>query len=223
MTSHRSLPPDEAADRVRLITAMLSVDARRAIMSSQYLRVSNYPVLREIREIETPAADGHNMSQNALQILLVLELARLFDISDRPVEKQDKASLPILAHFLSRDDVRSELHRGLDRQQQREHAGASFLARWSRLSSSAVDQEALRKLKLFRNFRVGHSLLKDEPPAPTFAELFRLCAIVAGLSVRAEIASGVEVHDHLFTSRHYRNLAGQFWARFVAGVRVLDA
>lgn len=212
----------KGADKVRKIVPLLSIDARRAIMSMQYLRSSNKPVVDKIKNIDTPAADGHDMSQNAFRMLLVLELARVFDEGSRSPDEQNKASLPILSHYIARKDVICEIICNSDKKSVREAAAISFLNRWNRFSESDLDRDIIRRLKQFRNWRVGHTLLKSEPEAPTYAELFRLVAIVSGLSLRAEIFSGCEVHDYLFTSSHYRTLSNEFWIRFVAGVRALD-
>src|SRR4030081_779242 len=89
-------PSDDVIRRVDRIVEELVADVSRSIISRSMLEASNQRVL------QAPLA--------SLRMGLCLELARVFDVGRfRPIPKQDKASLPILAYYLIQPDVRQRL------------------------------------------------------------------------------------------------------------------
>lgn len=219
-------PIEEALERVDLIVPRLALDVRRALASRAYLQASNEPVLDALAEVATLAADGHAQSQNAHRIMLSIELARIFDADEgRPIARQSKASLPVLAHYLGRADVQEALARRSrhnSRSERISNSIASFLRRWRRLEESPSDQSALANLKSFRNYEIAHSIFDRQPAYPTYAELFRLCSVAAGLTYRAEIAADADDTDFRLNARIYRQLSRSYWGAFTAGVLAIN-
>ena len=101
---------DDVIRRVDRIVEELVADVSRSIISRSMLEASNQRVLQApLAGIQTPGAEGHKIIQASLRMGLCLELARVFDVGRRPIPKQDKASLPILAYYLVQPDVRQRL------------------------------------------------------------------------------------------------------------------
>ena len=104
---------EEAIRRVRQIVPMLRVDVTTAIRSHAVLEAANDMVARrELAGVNTEFALTFNTMRNALGLKVALDLARIFDLSEnRSPEKQDKASVPVLAALLARPDVKLGLER----------------------------------------------------------------------------------------------------------------
>lgn len=216
---------EEALRRVDLIVPLLALDARRALVSRAYLRASNEPVLTALSGVKTHADDGHAQSQNAHRIMLSIELARLFDVGNKPIEKQDKASLPVLSHYLARDDVRNALIRRVTHVGRVPRVAASiesYLRRWQR-TIGGNEQAALSKLRTFRDYEIAHSIFDKQPDYPTYSQLFRLCTLTVGLVYRAEIAINGDETDFVLNARVYREKATSYWTAFTVGVLAIDS
>ena len=110
----RRLDINEALRRVRLITPMLRLDVRRAVLSRAILEAANETIAKGLKGIQTEFSGSYNAGQHALAMMLALDLARIFDLSEGgryPPEEQDKASIPVLAALIGRQDVQAELVR----------------------------------------------------------------------------------------------------------------
>lgn len=215
---------EEALRRVDLIVPMLALDVRRALVSRAYLQAGNGRVIADLSGLQTQAADGHDQSQNAHRIMLSIELARIFDCGNRPPEKQDKASLPILSHYLGREDVQAALSsrtQHIERSARIAATIASYLRRWRRVLGGN-EQAALSRLRAFRDYEVAHSIFDQQPDRPTYAEIFRLCTLAAGLVHRAETALDADETDFLLNARVYRRQASAYWGAFTVGVLTID-
>ncbi|HEV7335887.1 MAG TPA: hypothetical protein VGO06_07940 [Bosea sp. (in: a-proteobacteria)] len=220
---------EEAVRRVDRIVPMLGLDIRRALVSRAYLQASNGQVRTDLAGVETQAADGHAQTQNAHRIMLAIELARVLDVGNRPIEKQDKASLPVLAHYFDRADVRNELVGRTGHQERKALIIASldsFLKRWRRATEESAAEEnegsAILKLRSFRDYEIAHSIFDKQPKYPKYVDLFRLCSMAAGLAHRAEIATSGDETDFPLNARVYRQQAETYWGAFAVGVRVID-
>ena len=107
----RPLPFDEALRRTERITSLLAKDTWYALRARSALHTAN-DVIWDRNDFDRPSefADTYNVVHNSLALTVALAVARLFDISEGyPVEQQDKASIPVLAAPLMRQDVRDDL------------------------------------------------------------------------------------------------------------------
>jgi hypothetical protein len=103
---------EEAVRRVRLITPMLRNDVKTAILSHAVMESANGTIPKGVAGLQIASADTYHAVQSALTIKVAMDLARIFDRSEnRPLENQDKASVPILAALLGRSDVQTVLVR----------------------------------------------------------------------------------------------------------------
>jgi hypothetical protein len=99
--------------------------------------------------------------QNSLAIRLTLDVAKVFDVGlSRPLDDQDKASIPILAHYLARSDVRYHL---LER-------ARAWTPHYPEQGAAALE-----RVRGLRHRRLAHSLFDKEPdPLPRYNDLFDL-------------------------------------------------
>jgi hypothetical protein len=106
------LNTEEALRRVRLITPVLRGDVETAICSHAIMESANGIIPKGVARLEIDSADTYHAVQTALTIKVAMDLARIFDRPERrPLEKQGKASVPILAALLGRPDVQAALVR----------------------------------------------------------------------------------------------------------------
>jgi hypothetical protein len=104
----------EALRRIRRITPMMRKDVETADLSSLVMGAANNTIPKGLEGVFTPFANIFLAEQNALALKLAMDLARIFDLSKNkrfPPEKQDKASIPVLAALFSRSDVQEGLAR----------------------------------------------------------------------------------------------------------------
>jgi hypothetical protein len=102
----------EALRRIRLITPMMRKDVETADLSSLVMEAANNTIPKGLEGTSTPFSNIYLAGQNALALKLAMDLARIFDLSKNkrfPPEKQDKASIPVLAALLRRPDVQEGL------------------------------------------------------------------------------------------------------------------
>lgn len=112
---------EEALRRVRLIVPMLRQDVSTAVTSHAVMEAANDTIPRGLTGHHTEFVDTYHAVQNALALKLTMDIARIFDLSDTrrfPAERQDKASIPVLAALMGRPDVQEAL----------EHDAARWLA-----------------------------------------------------------------------------------------------
>jgi hypothetical protein len=103
---------EEALRRVKLIAPMLRGDVERAILSHAVMEAANDTIPKGMASTYSDFGDAYFAVQNSLALKLAMDLARIFDLSEGaryPPEKQDKASIPVLAALLRRPDVQNEL------------------------------------------------------------------------------------------------------------------
>jgi hypothetical protein len=207
---------DSELSTVDLIVERLSVDALRCIVSRAMLEASNTRVVRALAGIETTASEGHATIQNSLRVMLCLEIARLFDLGARPIEQQSKASFPVLAYYLNKNDVRRKL---AERTTDAPERIAQFLGRWALFETSVRDRDALKRVRELRDWEIAHSIYDREANRPTYLQVFRLVGVAAVLSCYAQNAVGHPQTDYKDNVRGYNFAAREFWARFVEGTR----
>jgi hypothetical protein len=85
----------EALRRIRRITPMMRKDVETADLSFLVMEIP-----KGLEDASTPFSNIYLAGQNALALKLAMDLARIFDLSKNkqsPPEKQDKASIPVLA------------------------------------------------------------------------------------------------------------------------------
>ncbi|QPF85501.1 hypothetical protein IC762_03980 [Bradyrhizobium genosp. L] len=182
-----SLDSDEAVRRTKLIAPLLATDTWFALRARATLHAANDVVSDDRFNRPTPFGDTFNVTQNSLALTVALALARLFDVSDPdryPIELQDKASIPVLAHLLMRKDVQESLTRDargwhpqlIDGAELGEascqDAFSSALALHEMYVNSESYQDAQSRLRSFRTGRLAHHLF-DDPPSdlPRFDDL----------------------------------------------------
>jgi hypothetical protein len=98
----------EALRRIRRITPMMRKDVETADLSFLVMEAANNTIPKGLEDASTPFSNIYLAGQNALALKLAMDLARIFDLSKSkqfPPEKQDKASISVLAALLSRSDV----------------------------------------------------------------------------------------------------------------------
>ncbi|WP_342726149.1 hypothetical protein AAFG07_04240 [Bradyrhizobium sp. B097] len=204
-----SLASDEAVRRTKLITSSLATDTWFALRARATLHAANHVVSEDRFNRPTPFGDTFNVTQNSLALTVALALARLFDVSDPdryPIEQQDKASIPVLAHLLKRGDVQDSLAkdaRGWHPQlvDGAELGEASFrdafsaaLGLYETYVNSQNYQDAQSRLRRFRTGRLAHHLFDNQPTdLPRFDDLDAL-ADFARQFVQAAVLA-VEGHD----------------------------
>lgn len=218
----------EAIKIIDVIVPMIALDVRRGIEDMELLEAGNKPVTTVLRGVEVSAIRGHSPVQNALTLTLVLAMSRIFDLGNRPIEQQNKASLPLLAHYLGRQDVEAALLSRTSRytasvRTEQQTAISAFSGAWLEHQLDADLQDALRRLRLFRDYEVAHSLFGVVPGAPTYEELFRIVGNAAKLVGFAEHATGHEpsFFDDFRADR--KGFSTEFWNAYVVGVKALGS
>jgi AbiU2 len=104
---------EEALRRVKLIAPMLRRDVETAILSHAVMEAANDTIPKGMASTYSDFVDTYSAVQNALSLKLMMDLARIFDLSEggpsHPREKQDKASIQVLGALLRRPDVQNGL------------------------------------------------------------------------------------------------------------------
>jgi hypothetical protein len=127
-------------------------------------------VSRELFHRPSGFGDTYNVTQNSLLVTVALAIARVFDLSDTnryPAGEQDKASIPVLAHLLMREEVQgllltrartwmSELTAGAELgENDCRHAIDTALRTYQTFLSSTDAQDALSRIRQFRTRRLA--------------------------------------------------------------------
>jgi hypothetical protein len=234
----RSLPTDEALRRAERITPLLASDMWYALRARAALHSAN-DVVHE-RDFDRPSrfGDTYNAVQNSLALTVALALARLFDVTnpDRyPVEQQDKASIPVLAHLLMRTDVQdaladkargwvphliggAELGEGDCRR-----AMSTALALYDAYVKSNEHREALSRLREFRTSRLAHHLFDDLPTdLPRFNDLDLLANRARDFVRSAVLAIEGRDRDLSREEEIKRHLDRKFWDVGLSAVFALN-
>src|SRR5882672_945675 len=211
-TTH-PLDADEALRRTDRICPLLAQDTWVALRAGVAFEAANEVVLREDFGRPSKFGDTYNVVQNALLIMVALAIARVFDLSDSsryPVERQDKASVPVLAHLLMREDVQQRLivraRSWTPQLNDGERLGedacrpaiASALDVYKKFETSSDAQDAQNRLREFRTRRLAHHLFDKEPDALPQVNDVILLANTAREFVRCIVLAieGTERHLH---------------------------
>lgn len=100
----------DAIERIEKVLPMLRQDIETAILSHEVMEAQNAVVPPGLRGYQTDFVQTYNAIQNALVLKLAMDVARVFDFSvGRPVDRQDMASIPVLAMLLDVPGVVDEL------------------------------------------------------------------------------------------------------------------
>jgi hypothetical protein len=181
------LDTDEALRRTVRICPLLARDTWVALRARVVVEAANEVVWR-LPSQTSKFGDTYNVVQNALLINVALAIARVFDLSKNyPVERQDKASIPVLAHLLMREDVQqglivrsrdwtSDLIDGVKLAEDTcRDAIASALEVYKPFQTSSDVRDAQARLRQFRTRRLAHHLFDQEPDAlPQINDVFLL-------------------------------------------------
>jgi hypothetical protein len=205
------LDTEEALRRTDRICPLLARDTWVALRARVAVEAANETVSREEFNRPSKFGDTYNVIQNSLLITVALSIARVFDLSDTeqyPAERQDKASVPVLAHLLMREDVQQrlivrarswtpQLNDGAKLGEDAcRDAIASALDVYKTFETSSDAQDAQNRLRQFRTRRLAHHLFDKEPDAlPHINDVF-LLANTASEFVRCTVLAieGKERH-----------------------------
>lgn len=204
-----ALTDEEAMRRTKLIVPSLATDTWFALRARAVMHAANDVVGEERFNRPCSFGDTFNVTQNSLALNVALALARLFDVSDpvrHPIEQQDKASIPVLAHLFRRQDVQETLAANAREWHPQLIDGAKLgeancreayskaLALYEMYVNSATHQAAQSRLRSFRTGRLAHHLFDEQPTdLPHFDDLDAL-ADFAGEFVRVAVLA-VKGHD----------------------------
>jgi hypothetical protein len=205
----KKLNGDEAMRRVQRIMPMLAKDTWHALRIRSAFSSANEEIWELDINKKTEFGDTYNVVTNALQLTTALAVARVFDASNPekyPVEQQDKASIPVLAHLLRRSDVQeallakaSDWRSGLGAAADQADCRAAIdraLEVYEHFEQDRGRQEAFDRLRKMRDARLAHHLFDKVPAGDdllAYNELF-LLADTAVQFVRAAMLA-VEGRD----------------------------
>lgn len=219
----------EAIARCDAIVPVLIDNVRLAIEVKETLEEGNRIVPPGLRSRPTHGLGGYNVIHRSLTYNLALDLARIYDVSaGREVDRQDKASIPVLAHLLAKPDIRASLvararewtPTSQDEQARRCEDQLMRVAElWKRATENggAAQIERLRDL---RTMRLAHSLFGKEPNAfPAYADLFSLLAIAEPICEAASLCVLGNVIHLEYTTQDARSEATAFWKQVLRGLR----
>lgn len=107
---------NEAIERILKIVPMLRRDVKTAILSHEVMEAQNAIVPPGLKGYQADFVQTYEAIQNSLVLKLAMDVARVFDCSaGRPLDRQDMASIPVLAMLLEVPGVVDELaNRALD-------------------------------------------------------------------------------------------------------------
>jgi hypothetical protein len=197
----------EAIRRVKHIASTLHDEVRRTVATHVTMDTLNETVPVELNGAPTEAAYTFNAIQDALAMKLVTDLARIFDFTDNPVfpiDGQDKASIPVLAALLRRDDVQRALMDDardwtpdfVDGQMAASRrAVAAFLCVADQITvDRTAEHEAFVRIREYRTMRLAHHLFDKTPDRPPS---FRDLSLLLGIAMQAAQHSALAVHGQV--------------------------
>ena len=172
------------------IYSLLARDTWVALRARVAFEAANDVVHRDEFNRATDFGDTYNVVQNSMLVMVALAIARIFDLSDTErylAEEQDKASVPVLAHLLMRQDVQERLilraRAWLPEPRYGAQLGAndcqaamaSALEIYDTFATSSEAQAAKTRVREFRTRRLAHHLFDKEPDAlPQINDVFLL-------------------------------------------------
>lgn len=185
---HPTLNAYDALRRTDNIVNLLAEDTWFALRTRATLHTANQVVCQSGHDHPSRFGDTYNVIQNSLALNVALALARLFDVSTPkqhgPIETQDKASIPVLAHLLMRTDVRDALEERARGWHPQLAGGVALgeascrkaldaaLASFTALQVSAEHKQAYSRIREFRTRRLAHNLFDKAPTElPLFDDL----------------------------------------------------
>lgn len=191
----RQLNTEEAVRRVKLIVDLLLKDVRAAVTVHVTMETFNETIPAALRNKSADPAYTFNAVQEAMALKLALDVARIFDVTEggqHPVEEQDKASVPVLAALLAREDVKGVLVEEArhwtpiiaeEQMAACRHAVAEFIrAAQSIRAEGTEEREAFVRIRQFRTRRLAHNLIDKPPDAlPLYSDL----TLLTGLAMKA--------------------------------------
>jgi hypothetical protein len=87
---------------------MLLDDIRNAVELTETMEAANQIVPPALEGRQVDWGEPYNIIQNSLALKLAIDVARIYDVSEhRNLDKQAKASIPILAHHLGKPEVQN--------------------------------------------------------------------------------------------------------------------
>ncbi|SEH24086.1 hypothetical protein SAMN03159407_2024 [Rhizobium sp. NFR12] len=100
----------QATRWVKLIVPMLRQDVETAVLSHEVMEAQNAVIPPGLKGHRTDFVNTYGAIQNALVLKLAMDVARVFDFSvGRPIERQDMASIPVLAMLFRTGSVKETL------------------------------------------------------------------------------------------------------------------
>lgn len=225
MAKRQPLPSDEALRRTERITSLLAKDTWYALRARSALHTANDVICDNDFDGPSEFGDTYNVVHNSLALTVALAVARLFDISEGyPVEQQDKASIPVLAAPLMRQDVRDDLTKKAREWHPELRGGAKVgevdclnalataLALHEGNTNSTDYQDALSRVRAFRTGRLAHHLFDKLPTdLPRFDDLDLLANCARDFVHAAVLAVDGSSRDLGREEEIKRNLDGRFW------------
>ncbi|WP_091132731.1 hypothetical protein [Microvirga guangxiensis] len=222
--------------RVEIIVPMLGDDIRYAIEIAETMEAANriVPIGLEGREIK--GASTYATIQNSLALKLALDVARIFDVSDNNIglDRQDKASIPVLLHHLRKPEISAELIRrsrlwaplpsyiSLPAEDTCKAAVELALKRADELETTKA-ANALKRVRQFRTCRLAHMLFGKEIDAyPLYDDLFMLLRIAKSISTAAFLAVEGEITIFAENKRRSRDQGEWFWRRVLDGLLITE-
>lgn len=217
---------DEACRRIDAIAPLLLWDVRRLLETRAVMEAGNQLVIQH-GLLVGEAAETYNIIQTRLAMMLALDLARVLDVSvGRSKDKQDKASVPILAHHLDRPDVRGRLAKRAEdgiawfagvNEQACVDAIDEALELNRNIYADPVGATAIERVRELRTQRLAHSLYDADPARPFYSDLFLLADFARDFVGR--VSQAIMAGDRDMSGPELRAMqsAQRFWSGALAG------
>lgn len=173
-------------------------------------------------------AAPYNIIQSRLAMALATDLARTFDASEsgRKADTQQKASIPILVHYLRKPEVREALERraaGVTAWMANESREACTqaldraIAAYDVLMADPTLSEAIKRIRDLRTYRLAHYLYHREPDRPMYADLFALIDFAAKFADDVTLPVMAGHRDMTGREEDVGRCALSFWRSALAG------
>jgi len=220
----KPIPIGVALSRLHDGAERLRLDVNLGLAVWALMETANQEVQEKYKRKVSGAIEAYELVANSLVLRLVLIVSRLFDKSRGPIQRQNKASLPVIAHLLGQKRIQ---RRAVLNAADWDKSGAvvianasAFLKDFAKLRSSARFQASLRRVRAFRDHQVAHNILLEGQrmvELPIYDDVFALLGAACDLSAKASIVSGgrnASFRDH---EQEYLRQAARFWPAALAG------
>jgi hypothetical protein len=228
---NRTLSTDEAMRRVKLIVNLLLDDVRMAVTTHVTMQTLN-ETIPALGDRPTDPAYTVKAIQDALALKVAMDAARIFDVSEGrqyTVEKQDKASIPVLAALLAREDVEGVLVEEArhwspiiaeERMAACRRAVAGFIRTAQLVQADGTEKRrAFIRIREFRTKRLAHHLFDQKPDAPP---IYDDLTLLIGVATKAVKLAALGINDRNIDPQRWikrdREQALQFCRCLIAGV-----